>query len=326
MNRTTITAVCLSLLAASAADAARRVELTSGDVLIGPVTRLDERCLTMAHPVLGELRIPRRTIKTISGNDAMAAAVSAAAKEIEPPAPGDAPVPVAEGKPAAKPAGFFDNWESSWALGASGSSGNVDASRLRTSLKSKKETPKDRWTVDTRFRWAESNDERTRDDFTIGLLKDWLVDESRWFYYARGRHDYDAFRSWEHRSSGGGGVGYQWFDLDALNLRSRAGGNLTRRYRAADDDDGLDPEMNVGTELTWHIVEDQTLTASSRLFPDMGVPGEYRMENNVNWSWKISRENDVSIEFGVEHEHESLVDPGIEQNDLRYYGALSLDF
>lgn len=324
MNRITITAACLALLAASAAEAARRVELKTGDVLLGAVTRLDERHLTMAHPVLGELRIPRRTIEAISGNDAMAAAV-AAAKEIEPPVPGDAPVPVAEGKPAAvKPPGFFDDWESSWALGASGSSGNVEASRLRTSLKSKKETPTDRWAFDTRLRRAESNDERIRNDVTVGLLKDWLIDDSRWFDYARGRHDYDAFRSWEHRSSAGGGVGFQWFDLDALNLRSRAGGNLTRRYRAADD--GLDPEMNVTAELTWQIVDDQTLTAAARLFPDLGLPGEYRMKNTVNWSWKIGREHDLSLEFGVEHEYESLVDPGVEQDDLRYYGALSFDF
>lgn len=301
---------------------AERVMLTSGEVLIAPITRRSEARITVAHPFLGVLVIPAEKIKGIYAEDEPVPA-EVPAGEQSPTEEKSPAAPVAPIVPT-EPPGFFDGWKSTWSLGFSGSSGNVESLNIYTAFDSKKEDDYDRWIFDTAYFFAKNEGETKQNELTIGLLKDWLNPDSQWFYYAQGRYDYDEFQSWYHRFSGGGGVGYQWFKRKDFELLSRAGMNAT--YNLGSEQDGLVPEVLVGTDLLWNFLPDHKLTASTYLFPAVDDLGEFRMENKIDWSWLISNENNLSLKFGIKHEHESDVDPGVKRNDLKYYGALSVDF
>ncbi len=302
---------------------AERILLNSGEVLIGPITRRSESNITVAHPFLGVLAIPAEKIEGIYADDEPIPAEQAATAAA-PAAPAEAaPAPDAPVIPPA-PAGFFDGWDSNLTLGFNGSSGNVESINLHAAFSSKKETDTDRWVFDASTFYGASEGNKTQNEFTTGLLKDWLIPDSKWFYYAAGRYDYDEFQSWSHRFSSGGGVGYQWFKQEKLELLSRAGMNAT--YEIGSEEEGIVPEALLGSELMWKFLPDHKLTASSYFFPALDELGEFRMENKIDWSWLISKEHKLSLKFGIKHEHESDTDPGVKQNDVKYYGALSVEF
>lgn len=292
-------AVGLACLANTVIVADDRVELKSGDVLIGTVTERTGDRVIIQHPMLGEI--------TISAGDIADLHLSQ---------PDDAPPPPPAPEP--EPA-----WEHELDLGISGAEGNTQFFNLRAAYRATRETDLHRWRFDTAFFYGEEDGDRNQTRATIGLLKDWLLPDSPWLYFAQGRFDFDDFRSWTYRLSGHGGVGYTFVDDDTLRLTGRLGAGAIRRWKRTDS---VDPEGLLGLELRWNISDRQRLTAATTLYPDLGDFFEFRLVSSVAWTMALDRGRGLNLSAGIEHEHESDVDPGVKRDDIRFFAGLTFAF
>jgi len=73
-------------------------------------------------------------------------------------------------------------------------------------------------------------------------------------------------------------------------------------------------------------IENQTLTAASTWFPLLTNASDYRVVASADWTLNIDHLNGIDFKLGVQDEYQSMVDPGIEHNDLKFYGALVFHF
>jgi len=317
MKRTLALLLCLVASAASA----QTVTLSTGETLTGPITAQTDATITMQHPVLGPLTIPRENITAIVADESPADD----APEAVQPAPVNAPVAEPEPTPQVEqPTGFFAGWSNKLEIGFNVSSGNSDSSDGRIRFTSAKENDYHRWAADAAYYVAYDDGDKTDSDFTVGLLKDWLDPDSKWFWWAKGRYDYDEFESWDHRVTAGGGPGYHLIQEDNFTLDLRAGMGLAREWGS--DEDDIKPEAQLGAEAAWTIDDRQSIVADTWLYPDLGDLGEYRWTASAAWQMKLDMKRGLALKFGVENEYESEVDPGSENNDLKLFGALVFDF
>jgi len=304
------------------------VTLQTGETLVGTVVEQTEQAVVLEHPVLGPLMIPAEQVSAVTVGDAApteapadAPAPAEAAVQAEPEAPPAAPTP------APPPTGFrklLAEWDNSISLGVSGSQGNTDDVSLRAQFQSRKETETDRWTVDLRYYFEQEEGDTSDNNFIGDLVKDWLFQDSPWLLFAKGRYEYDQFEQWKHRVSGFGGVGYTWFKQEDFEFNTRLGGGVTREFSGQEE---TRPEALIAAELViWKPTEAQSVTASTTLFPDLGDFAEFRWVTTAEWRIAINQADGMSVRLGIENEYESEVASGSEHNDLKYYGALSLDF
>lgn len=292
-----IFAFTLTLTSVAIAD--DRIELTTGDVLTGEITAISEEQVTLEHAVLGTINIPRDQIAVMPD-----------------PLPELEPAPIEE--PPAKP-----TWESQIDLGFAGSRGNSDTLDVRAAFETRLETETDRWRIDAAYYYGESDGETSKNQFTAGVLKDWLMPDSPWLIFAQARYDYDDFKQWLHRASGHGGFGYEFFNTDEFLLIGRVGAGAAKEWKPSDS---LRPEGLLGAELRWKINDRQTLSAHTTLYPDLGDFFEFRVVSGIAWNMAIDTARGLSLNFGIDNEYESSTEGDIEHNDFKFYGGLSIGF
>lgn len=297
--------------------AADSITLTTGETLMGKVVEQTEDAVTFEHPVLGPLTIPAGKVKAV-----VVAAPDAQTKPIAAPAapPAAPPTP----KPAEKKTGFFGGWKARLEAGANAADGNSEYLNVYLAFKAKKEDERDRWAFDSAYFLNQSNGQRSKDQFYAALRKDWLVPAKPWYYFSEGRFDYDRFASYDQRLSAAAGAGYEWIKNDKVTLGTRLGFGASREFGSQDQN--IRPEALVGANFDWQIDAGQTLAAKTTYYPDLGQLGEFRWLSAVEWLIKINRDNGVSLKLGAEHEHNSAVDPGVKNNDVKLYAALVWDF
>jgi putative salt-induced outer membrane protein YdiY len=295
--------------------AADTITLTTGETLLGKVVQQTEDAVTFDHPVLGQLTIPAGKVKAV--------VVGAPDAETKPVAPPEAPPAAPAPKPAEK-TGFFGGWKARLEAGANAADGNSEYLNLYLAFKAKKEDKRDRWAFDSAYFLNQSQGQRSKDQFYAALRKDWLVPDTPWYYFAEGRFDYDRFASYDQRLSAAAGAGYEWIKTDKITLGTRLGLGASREFGSQDQN--IRPEALVGADLDWKIDDGQTLAAKTTYYPDLGQLGEFRWLNAVEWLIKINRDNGISLKLGAEHEHNSAVDPGVKNNDVKLYAALVWDF
>ena len=85
-------------------------------------------------------------------------------------------------------------------------------------------------------------------------------------------------------------------------------------------------EAFVNADAKWKITKDQSLAASTTIFPSLTDVGEFRARNTLDWIIKLSYADGLSFKLGLIHEYESQTDPGRDKNDLKYMASLLFDF
>lgn len=331
-----LAAVCAAAAGSASLVRADLIRLNTGEVLQGKVVATTAEVVTFSHPVLGELKIPAANVQATALGDAPlpplpvdpnSPAVAQPAPVVAPqPAPAPAPEPTEPAGEEIKPAPYqlFPGWDSSFEFGFSGSTGNSEQTNVYAAFKTLNETASDRWKIDASYLFAKQDGERTENEFTTGVLKDWLLPDSPWFYFAQGRYDYDEFESWDQRVALNGGIGLDWIKQENLRVTFRVGGGAKREFGS--DNDEWTPEGLAGAEVEWKITDRQTFNAATTYYPDLSDTSEFRIISSADWTLKIDKMDGVSIKLGVKHEYESEVDPGNDRNDLKYFGALVFDF
>jgi putative salt-induced outer membrane protein YdiY len=309
-----------------AASGPDRVTLTNGDILTGRVVEQSEAQVVIEHAVLGAVAVPRAKVAGVllAGEEATAAAPAVApAPSVAAPAPAEAVIPEKPVKLGLLGTNFMKGWNRHFEAGVNGSSGNTESFNVNLAANFDYEDDTDRWKWTNSYFRSSSDGDLSRNEFTSEVLKDWLIPDAKHFYFANGKYEFDDFQGWEHRSSGFGGIGYEFIKRDQWDLRGRAG--LGGNYEFGDVNE-FTPEALLGLETSWQITERQKLTAATTWYPALDELGQFRNVNTLAYVIAIDPQAGMSLKLGLEHEHQSNPPQGNKKNDLKYLAALVFDF
>ncbi len=312
---------------------ADRIELITGEVLRGEIVQRTAEWLVLDHQILGRLEIPAQAVRRV---DDLLPAPSSPPTELvrdtrksqpnpAPHTPAPPPTPTPEPGP---------RWHSKIEFGFAATEGNSEDANLTLAFRSLIDRGFDMYTFDSRYSLRTSRGDRSENKLTAGLLAEWPLSDPRWSYFAQSRYDFDEFQSWDHRITGGVGVGYHLIDIngvdpagnarDVFDLRARLGLGLRREFGSTNE--RIQPEGIFGGDLVWQLDSHQRLAAGTTFFPNLDETSEFRVVTNAEWVLDLDTMDGLSLKLGLAHEFQSVTDPGIKENDLSVYGAFVLDF
>lgn len=276
------------------------VTLTNDDKIRGTITRSDELGTTIQHPDLGVLDIPSPQIQSVT------------LKESD---------PIYEAPPTPD---FFFGWDKSIAAGVTGSDGNTNTLSAYAQFDTGYEDETDRWDISARMFYAQDEGENTRNEYEADLLKDWLMPGHREFYFATLKYEHDRFTGWKDRTSGFAGIGYEFVEDKDYTLVGRVGAGGNYEAGAVNE---FTPELYLGLEGKWTINDNSSFGYYTTFFPSLDPPfSEFRNISGLVYKVSIDAGRGLSLKMGGENEYNSQVEPGTENNDVKYYAALVYDF
>lgn len=333
------TLLVLIALMTFATDPTWELELTTGEVLRGHLVEQNQDVVVFEHPVLGRLTIPADSVQTLrelpapghpaTPPPAVSAPVSGDVDSTDPEHIDDAIVV----KPLKEVKG---SWDSKFSLGLNASAGKTTEGSLRLSLDSVYQDSTKKFKFDSFYLYKQTDNVVTENKLTAGIRGDWPFAGSLWGYFAQGRYDYDAFQSWRHRITTGGGFTYLLVDLDRIDpaadlvrtdivtLSAHGGIGLNREFGSLVT--VIEYEGILGLDFAWRISGRQRLTIDGTVFPGISNSGEYRFVSRAAWSVKLDRLDGISLTAGYYYEYQSDVDPGVDPNDLQFFVSMGIDF
>lgn len=199
---------------------------------------------------------------------------------------------------------------------------NEETTRLGTHIKRK--LPSESITFDGAYYHKKNTGKVTDNKLTVGYLKDWLNPGSRWFFFESGRFDYDEFESWQKRMNIQVGPGYNLIKSDdmLLNLRLGVGG----RKEWGSQNDNMKFEGLAGIDFEWELTKKQSIETSMWFFPVLTNFDDYRTRSSLNWRYQLSEEMNLSLLLGLLYEHQSIVDPDLDNDNTRFYTGIQFGF
>ncbi len=308
--RTAVVGLCVIGMVGAATVQGDEVTLNTGETLVGVVLEQTDEAVTLEHPVLGVLTISSDQVSSVAFADA----------ETEEPPPAEEP----EEAKSVETAAESSPWKRFFNFAFSSSSGNTETQEVRLSLDLSRETEEIRTIIDSSYLWGASTGDRTSNKFTAGIRNDWLLPDSRWFFFAQGRYDFDEFQSWESRLSAVVGPGYDLIRTDEMTLSLRGGIGVVREFNS--DNEDTRAEALAAADWSWTISPRQSVNASTEFFFDLDDTGEYRNLSKAGWRYAVSEDGNINLNLGAELEYQSDVAPGIDDTDLRFFGGLSIAF
>lgn len=295
------------------------VVLSTGERLIGDVVEQSDGMVTLDHPVLGRIELSPDAVNQVILTDE-----ATPREEQESPAEEDREEETPEEETPAPEVVEEPSWASRIELGFGVSEGNTESKNLNLNFRTERDTKLETTTFDAAYYFAEDDGDTSENKATAGVNQDWKEPDTPWLYFARARYDYDEFNSWQSRVTAGVGVGYRFVDEDDFKLTGRAGLGAAKEFQSDRDDVRL--EGILGIDLNWAIDEHQRFVLGSTYFPDLDETGEFRTVTDARWALNLPQYDGASVFLGLRHEHQSLVDPGQENNDLLIFGGLAIDF
>jgi len=332
-------AVCTAALAAATlGTSAETIELTNGDVLTGKVVAQTETDVTLDHAILGEIVIERSRVSKITPEGAKPNA------DAEPSAGGEASGTDTSAKPAPDAAAkkiqedvekaaaeadnpfmsFLSEWNSRLTLGLNGSEGNTERQNYRVMINARQTKGRDRWDFNSRWVQAYANGRQNQSQFETNLTREWLQEDSPWFFFVKGQYKYDIKRSYQNRTSGFGGGGYTLAATDDLEVNTRMGFGGTYEYGSVNE---FTPEaLFGGSVVSWKVNERSSFAGETLFYPSLENGDDYRVESTLEWVYKLDVASGLSFKVGLENEYNSDSPNDTSNNDLKYYGAVVLSF
>lgn len=281
---------------------ADRVELSTGDVITGEVLEQTDKLVVIQNETLGRVELPLDQVVSISLD-----------ADTE-PKPVETPPPAEEKK------------EKDWTLALDFSftsvSGNTDEVNLRFGATFNRETPGTRLSADMSYFLKTTSSTVTDNKLTIGARHDWLLPESRWFIFVGGRFDWDQFESWEQRINAQVGPGYNLIkkgDIEGYEmiLDVLAGLGFRQEFGSANDD--LKAEALLGVDYVYQITQRIAFDINFYYYPTLTALDDYRLRSAANFRYVIEQELNLSLLIGYILEYQSIVNPGNEQYDFRFF-------
>jgi len=218
-----------------------------------------------------------------------------------------------------------DIWTNRFELSFSSTQGNSEQSNLRLGYTGTRETEDNKLSLDASYYYAESESDVTNDQATAGAQYEWYYEDSKWSPFVTGRWDYDSFQSWEYRIQLFTGLGYIVYKSDKQELIARAGVGVTREFNSSRNE--WIPEALLGVDYSLQFTDRQSFEFEGRYFPSLLDFSEFRATAKLGYRFDLETiAEGLSLTAGVEFEHQSETDPGIENNDVLLYAGVGLDF
>lgn len=307
---------------------AEQIKLANGDILNVQLVQVTAEQVTFNHPVFGTMTLPRAAVELLPTPPAAAAPTAAVAPEA-------GAAPAAETAPAATasspalpppPPPPPKDWKFKFTFAGSGASGNTENAGIVTKLTGANERERSKTIFDTGYWFNSADGDSNENKFTVGGRHDWLFPGKRYFFFANSRFDYDDFNSWLYRLTGHVGAGYRIFEPPKLALSGLAGIGFIKQWKSIDED--WRPEGLLGIDGKFDIARNHAIVFKSYYYPDLSDFSDfnYRWVNGVYWSWKIDRDNGLSLTAGIDQEYQSQIAAGREHNDIRVYAGVDWEF
>jgi putative salt-induced outer membrane protein YdiY len=290
--------IALAVCACCATASADTLVLANGDKLTGEVVEWAVDYVEIEHPQLGRVRLSLDELEIDTG---------------KPPSPGMFGTT------------FLRGWSRNFNLGFNGKIGNSESTNMTMGLNMNYADAFKRWRVRGRYFFNTSDDGDNDNNATLDLRRDWITPERPWFGFASFRFQFDEFESWKYRNTIKGGVGYNLVRRDDHHrLDVRLGPAYTREFG---DRDNNKFDALFGLDYFWKFGDRYGFTFQNEFFletyPD---GGEWRNLTISEFTIGLTEKPDLDLRVGIENEYETNIDPGDENNDLKYYMAIGLDF
>ena len=330
------------------------IVLDNGDVLRGTVSEVDGGVLRLEHIVLGEVAIPRtRIVRAWSGSREVTAEGASEEGEEPPsrvieaePAPPPQPEPEPEPEPAAEPKPEPEpepkpepapdppepkepekvdvTWKREVRFALTGSSGTTERANLQLGFRLDRITPDTQFRFNSDFRLNTAEGERRGNRLTLNARQDWGRRDDKWGLFLQSSAEFNEFAQFDTRLDFGSGFNYLAFKNDDTTVRSRLGFGFSRDLGGPNKDE-LNPELIAAVELRHRINADQTLTASTEIFPDASDLSEFRSFVRGEWSLRLRKEGNLQLGIGFEHRYDTGgVRPA--RDDFDYFARLKYGF
>jgi putative salt-induced outer membrane protein YdiY len=273
------------------------LKLANGDTLTGEIVEWAVSYVVIDHPQLGRVHL---------GLDQLA---------------------VETGKPPSKGlfgTRFLAGWKRKISIGFNGRSGNATLRNLTAGADFGYEDPFKRWRIDGRYYYNEDDDGVTDNNAIVNARRDWLFPGSRWFARASTRYQYDEFEAWLHRLTLFAGPGYNLVHREEHSLDLAFGPSFTKEFGDVQDNKG---ELLFSVDYEWKPATRYEFSFTNQTFVET-VPsaGHIRNLTIANFAISLLEEPALSFNVGGQNEYETHPAEGDENNDIKYYMALGLDF
>lgn len=294
------------------------IELENEDIIRGVILRVTDGVLVLQHEILGDTPIGTNRINAVYRQGSAAAAAPEPPQQVqEGPQPADPLVlqePEADqAPPQPKPSA---SWSSQIELGVNGSQGNAERFNSSLAFRTNRRTEGTRLSLDANWRVNTTRGDRTANRLTFNGRHDWNLPESKWTLFVQGGAEFDEFRDFDARTSGGAGFNYRFIENDDTQLSSRIGFGFSREIGGPNQD--FVPELITGVELTHRLNDRQRIVASGELFPDLDETGEFRSVVRARWELRLDEKHDVSLTVGLEHRYDTQ-STNEQQSDVDYF-------
>ncbi len=302
------TYVAIALFLCTVSASAEIITLKNGDSIHAVVKDKTDSQLTVEHESLGTLSIIREQVVSINHEQEHlpeddVTANSAADKGIL-------------GK------GLLKDWQRKFGMSIVGSSGTSENYTFRTSLNLKYEDDKSRWDSTSVYLLSSDENETSEQKAYTTLTRDWLLSESKFFYFSSTNFYWDEFKDYDYRITQFGGTGYQFVKNKRWDANGRLG--LGVKYTVGDElSDETTAEGLVGFKISRVIKDKHSIEGSNIFYPSLSESDEYRNVSNFNWNIKLDYISGLGLKVGLRNEYDTTQE---KKYDFDYYISITWDF
>ena len=215
-------------------------------------------------------------------------------------------------------------WSGDFSFGYDELGGNTRESSLSLRLLLNRKTEKDEFTAKGEMYYSSANDKMDAQKWYNMFRYAYSLRNRRWYNYYKIENDHDRFANVTYRVLPSLGIGYWFFDSDALKLLFElgVGWEHTEYYGAFKDRNEavLLPRMFFEKSILAKLRFSQELA----MYPSLTEEGEYRLHSETAFINPINDSLALRLSFIDDYDSEPTGDA--KRNDYRFICALSYYF
>jgi len=278
------------------------VDLSNGDRLSGPIVSQDDDSVTIDHPVLGHVTLP----KVERAPTAISAPPPAGAGE-EDGLP-SAPVLVKSVNiPKSPPV-----WNGKAGLSLNYTNNTQTSINARLSGELHKKTKAQKFDLQAWYLFVTTDGEVTQSKAYVDASQNWLLKDSKWLYFVNTQYLYNSNQAWEHMLSPNGGVGYRFLDTDDYALTGKFGGGFRWEYSLHK----VDPQLFFRVDGRVNVTERQSFNGFLQLTPAIDNFGNTQGILQLNYSMQMDFSPPISLTFFVQDNFDTKPQGNSTSNDI----------
>jgi putative salt-induced outer membrane protein YdiY len=214
-------------------------------------------------------------------------------------------------------------WSATVEIGGTMREGNTDKTEIRGMFELRRKTEDDLLKFYAWGKYANEDDRRNEAELVGGIDYEHNLTE-RFTWYTGIELEYDEFENIDLRTTVKAGVGYYWFKEETVDLRTRVGlGYLHESFTdGTNDDRGF---TDLGLAVRWDIAEWVRFTHDASYRPGWDDVGDYRLRFDTGVAIPLGSSQAWKFKIGMLNEYDSRPAPGVERLDNTYYSSIVVE-